>query len=126
MGMSHTLYRVTNHRIMQRVKQYQKLIESGGYIQIDDYHKTMAEHINNDFDSLYPTLIRYYNITLQSQEQVSSITSLRNKYYQETGFHVSRGHRSLWQANHQRFSLQTEQVAISNTGSIKNNALHIQ
>ncbi len=46
----------------------------------------MAEHINNDFDSLYPTLIRYYNITLQSQEQVSSITSLRNKYYQETGF----------------------------------------
>ena len=86
MGMSHTLYRVTNHRIMQSVKQYQKLIESGGYIQLDDYHKTMAEHINNDFDSLYSTLIRYYNITLQSQEQVLYITSLRNKYYQETGF----------------------------------------
>lgn len=85
MGMSHTLYRVTCHRIMQNVRQIKKQIESGEHLHLDDYHKSMAEQINNDFDSLYPTLIRYYSNSLESQEQMTSIMLLRNKYYLENG-----------------------------------------
>ncbi len=91
MGMSHTLYRVTCHRIMQSVRQIKKQIELGVHLHLDDYHKSMAEQINNDFDSLYPTLIRYYSISLESQEQVTSILSLRNKYYLENGNMLHEG-----------------------------------
>ena len=45
----------------------------------------MAKQINNNFYSLYPTLIRYYSISLESQEQVTSIMLLRNKYHRENG-----------------------------------------
>lgn len=85
MGMSHVLYRVTTHRIMQSVAIHKKNIESGVKFNLDSYHTTMAECINNDFDTLYSTLIRYYDSTLCHLENVSAIRKLRKEYYNTTG-----------------------------------------
>ncbi|MBQ0073933.1 MAG: hypothetical protein KBT34_07040 [Prevotella sp.] len=85
MGMSHVLYRVTTHRIMQNVAKNKKSIESGVKFNLDSYHTAMAESINNDFDTLYSTLIRYYDSTLSHLENVSAIRKLRKEYYNTTG-----------------------------------------
>lgn len=86
MGMTHTLYRVTSHRTMKNVKMWKERIESEGKPDLDQYHETMAEEIYNDFDSLYPTLVRYYDATLTEQEKALSITALRTKHYERTGY----------------------------------------
>lgn len=86
MGMSHVLYRVTTHRIMQSVKKHQMNMESGMKPLLDDYHKSMAENINSDFDTLYSTLIKYYNTTLNSLENASAIINLRKSHYESAGF----------------------------------------
>lgn len=85
MGMSHVLYRVTTHRIMQSVAKHKKNIKSGVKLNLDSYHTAMAESINNDFDTLYSTLIRYYDSTLSRLENVSAIRKLRKEYYNTTG-----------------------------------------
>lgn len=85
MGMSCILYRVTVHRIKQKVEHLKNQIELGENLQLDAYHTDLAAHISGDFESLYAALIRYYDATLQHQDYSTSITSLRHKYYAETG-----------------------------------------
>ena len=101
MGMSYTLYRVTTHRIMQYIKTFNRRIESGETPNLDAYHKAMAENIYNDFDTLYPTLIGYYNETLVKQDKESSITALRKRHCGLVGYMAHEnpapyGHSSAW------------------------------
>lgn len=77
---------VMGHSSNEQIVNTRNSLNLVGTYNLMTITKTMAEQINNDFVSLYSTLIRYYNITLQSQKQVLYITSLRNKYYQETVF----------------------------------------
>lgn len=86
MGMSHTLYRVTTHRIMQSVRKHLQNIEAGKKPLLDDYHRSMAESINNNFDTLYSTLMKFYNTTLVNLDKASTISNLRNRYHESTGF----------------------------------------
>lgn len=85
MGMSYILYRVTVHRIMRKIGYLKNQLELGENPQLDAYHTAMAAHISGDFEFLYTALIRYYDATLQHQDYSTSITSLRHKYYAETG-----------------------------------------
>ena len=85
MGMSYVHYRVTTYRIMQSVRKHQMDMEAGKKLLLDDYHKSMAENIYNDFNTLYSTLIKYYNMTLDNLENASKIHHLRKSYYESTG-----------------------------------------
>ena len=57
---------------------------SGEQRRLDDEHKEMAAHIDNDFDVLYPTLIHHYNKTLQQLKQGPDITALHQYHYDLT------------------------------------------
>ena len=85
LGMSHTHYRVTAHRMKKNVLKFRLRIDSGEHLRLDDDHKVMAARIDDDFCSLYPTLINYYNSTLQQLKQEPAITALREKHYNLTG-----------------------------------------
>ena len=85
LGMSHTHYRVTVHRMKKNVLDFRKRLESGERLRLDEEHQQMAARIDDDFCSLYPTLIHYYNITLQKLKQEPEITALRQKHYELTG-----------------------------------------
>lgn len=85
LGMSHTYYRVTNHRMKKNVLQFRKRLENGERLLLDEEHLQMASRIDDDFCSLYPTLIHYYNITLRNLKQEHEITVLRQKHYNLTG-----------------------------------------
>lgn len=85
LGMSHVHYRVTNHRMKQNVLNFRQRLYMGERLRLDDDHKVMATRIDGDFCSLYSTLIRYYNVTLQQLKQEPEITALRRKYFNLTG-----------------------------------------
>lgn len=85
LGMSHTHYRVTAHRMGKNVQNFRKRLDAGERLRLDDEHKAMASRIDEDFCSLYPILIHYYNATLQHLKQEPEITALRQKHYNLTG-----------------------------------------
>ena len=85
LGMSHIHYRVTNHRMKQNVLNFRRRLDMGEQLRLDDDHQQMALRIDDDFYSLYPTLIHYYNATLQQLKQEPEITALRQKHYELTG-----------------------------------------
>lgn len=85
LGMSHIHYRVTSHRMKRNVLNFRKRLDIGEQLRLDENHKQMASRIDEDFHSLYPTLIHYYNATLQKLNQEPEITALRQKHYELTG-----------------------------------------
>lgn len=85
LGMSHVHYRVTAHRMKKNILQFHNRQESGKQLHLNDEHKSMAAHIDEDFCSLYTTLINYYNTTLQQLKQEPKITALRKYHYNLTG-----------------------------------------
>lgn len=85
LGMSHTHYRVTAHRMKKNVLSFRKRLENGERLRLDEEHQHMASKIDEDFCSLYPTLIHYYYLTLQQLKQEPEITALRQKHYELTG-----------------------------------------
>lgn len=85
LGISHTHYRVTNHRMKQNVLNFRKRLDAGEHLRLDDEHQQMAARIDEDICSLYPILIHYYNSTLQKLKQEPEITALRQKHYELTG-----------------------------------------
>lgn len=85
LGMSHTHYRVTNHRMNKNVQYFRKRLDMGEQLRLDEEHKAMSTQIDDDFCSLYSTLIHYYNATLQQLKQEPEITALRHKHYNLTG-----------------------------------------
>lgn len=85
LGMSHIHYRVTAHRMKKNVLRFRQRLDAGEQLRLDEEHKTMTKRIDDDFYSLYPTLIQYYNATLQQLKQEPEITALRQKHYNLTG-----------------------------------------
>lgn len=85
LGMSHIHYRVTAHRMKKNVQKFRQRLDMGGQLRLDNEHKAMTKRINDDFFSLYPTLICYYNATLLQLKQEPAITALREKHYNLTG-----------------------------------------
>lgn len=85
LGMSYIHYRVTSHRMKKNVLNFRQRLYMGERLRLDDDHKVMATRIDDDFCSLYSTLIHYYNITLQQLKQEPEITALRQKHYNLTG-----------------------------------------
>lgn len=85
LGMSHVHYRVTAHRMKKNVQKFRQRLDMGEQLRLDNEHKAMTKRINDDFFSLYPTLICYYNATLQRLKQEPAITALREKHYNLTG-----------------------------------------
>ena len=84
-GMSHTHYRVTAHRMKKNVQQFRQRLDAGEHLRLDEEHKAMMKRIDDDFCSLYSTLIHYYNATLQQLRQEPEITALRQKHYELSG-----------------------------------------
>lgn len=85
LGMSHIHYRVTAHRMKRNVLNFRKRLDIGDHLRLDEEHQQMASRIDEDFCSLYPTLIHYYQLTLQKLQQEPDITALRQKYYELSG-----------------------------------------
>lgn len=85
LGMSHIHYRVTAHRMKKNVQKFRQRLDMGEQLRLDNEHKAMTKRINDDFFSLYPTLICYYNATLLQLKQEPAITALREKHYNLTG-----------------------------------------
>ena len=52
---------------------------------MDDEHQQMANRLCNDFSHLYPTLLSYYNQTVDSLKCAEAIRQLRQDYYEATG-----------------------------------------
>lgn len=91
LGMSHIYYRVTAHRMKKNVQNFRKRLDRGEHLRLDDEHKVMATRIDDDFCSLYPTLLHYYNATLQQLKQEPEITALRLKHYNLSGVMLHEG-----------------------------------
>lgn len=85
LGMTHTHYRVTAHRMKKNVLNFRKRLDAGEQLRLDEEHKTMTKQIDDDFCSLYSTLIHYYKATLQQLKQEPEITALRQRHYNLTG-----------------------------------------
>lgn len=85
LGMSHIHYRVTAHRMKKNVLNFRKRLDTGEQLRLDGDHKVMTKRIGDNFDSLYSTLIRYYNATLLRLKQEPEISALRQKHYNLTG-----------------------------------------
>lgn len=85
LGMSHTHYRVTSHRMKKNVWKFRQRLDAGEHLRLDEEHRLMASRIDEDFNSLYSTLIHYYKITLLQLKQEPEISALRQKHYELTG-----------------------------------------
>ena len=57
----------------------------GESLRLDDEHERMAQHINDDFEHLYPTLLSFYAQTIDTLKCADAIKQLRQQYYETTG-----------------------------------------
>ncbi|MBQ8155776.1 MAG: DNA alkylation repair protein [Prevotella sp.] len=85
LGMSHLSYRVMAHRMKHNLAQFRLRLLRGEHLRLDADHQQMAGHICDDFTHLYPTLISYYNQSINSLKCAESINQLRQEYYRSTG-----------------------------------------
>ena len=85
LGMSPLSYRVTAHRTKCSLAKLRDRLLRGDHLQLDDSHLQMARHINDDFTHLYPTLLVYYNQTIDSLPCSAAIKQLRQRHYEATG-----------------------------------------
>ena len=54
-------------------------------LPLDDLHRQMAQHINSDFTHLYPTIGRYYVLSIDDLKCANAVKRLRQEYYEATG-----------------------------------------
>ena len=85
LGMSDISYRVTVHRLKCNLAKHRANLLQGEPLTLDDQHRQMAKHINDDFLHLYPTLLDYYNQSLDQLNCADAIKQLRQKYYETSG-----------------------------------------
>ena len=83
--MTHLAYRVMAHRMKQNLSKFRDRLIHGERLRLDDEHQLMAHHICDDFIHLYPTLLTYYNQTIDTLKCADSIHRLRQEYYEATG-----------------------------------------
>ena len=87
LGMTDVSYRVTVHRVKNRLAQYRNHLLRCKSLDLDVPHQQMAQRINDDFLHLYPTLLSYYNQTIAAlaPDHADAINRLRQNYLAATG-----------------------------------------
>ena len=85
LGMTDISYRVSIHRMKCRLAKYRTLLLRGQQLPLDDAHRQMAQHINDDFTNLYPTLMLYYGQALNTLTRADAVKQLRQEYLDATG-----------------------------------------
>ena len=85
LGMTHISYRVILHRMKHNLAHFRNRLLQGERLRLDDQHQQMACHLNDDFTHLYPTLLAYYNETIDTLKCADAIRQLRQRHYEETG-----------------------------------------
>ncbi len=85
LGMSSGNYRVTVHRMKERLTKYLTSLIQGKRLVLDKVHQQMAQRINDDFIHLYPTLLGYYSQAIDALPCADAIKQLRHNHYLSTG-----------------------------------------
>ena len=85
LGMTDISYRVTVHRIKGALLKYRTRLLQGENLLLDDLHQEMSRNINDDFIHLYPTLLRYYDQSIDALNNAASIRKLREEFHAATG-----------------------------------------
>ena len=85
LGISSGNYRVTVHRLKERLTKYLTSLIQGKHLILDEVHQQMAQRINDDFIHLYPTLLSYYSEAIDSLPCADAVKQLRYNHYLTTG-----------------------------------------
>lgn len=87
LGMTDVTYRVTVHRVKDRLTRYRAHLLQGKPIHLDEPHRRMAQRINEDFLHLYPTLLYYYTLSINSldPDRADAVKRLRQDHLTITG-----------------------------------------
>ena len=85
LGMSDIAYRVTVHRLKGKLSYIRTRLLRNDLLPLDDIHRQMAQHINDDFSDLYPTLGKYYVLAIEELKSADAVKRLRQEYYETTG-----------------------------------------
>ena len=87
LGMTEVSYRVTVHRVKDRLAQYRTHLLKGEPLNLDNPHRQMAQRINDDFLHLYPTLLSYFDQTISAlpPNRADAVNRLRQNHFATTG-----------------------------------------
>ena len=85
LGMSDIAYRVTVHRLKGKLSYIRTCLLRNDMLPLDDLHRQMARHINDNFTHLYPTIGKYYVLAIDELKHADSVKRLRQEYYDTTG-----------------------------------------
>ena len=87
LGMTEVSYRVTVHRVKDRLAQYRARLLKGEPLHLDNPHRQMAQSINKDFLHLYPTLLSYYDQSIAAlpPDRADAVNRLRQNHFATTG-----------------------------------------
>ena len=87
LGMTDVTYRVTVHRVKDRLTRYRARLLQGKPIHLDEPHRQMAQRINEDFLHLYPTLLYYYTLSINTlvPDHADAVKRLRQYHLATTG-----------------------------------------
>ena len=83
--MTHLSYRVMAHRMKHNLIWFRNRLFQGEQLRLDELHQMMAQYIYDDFSHLYPTLLNYYNQTIDTLKCGEAIKQLRHEYFEATG-----------------------------------------
>ncbi len=85
LGVTDIFYRVTLHRMKCNLTKFRQRLMCGESLRLDEQHLQMAQRVYDDFDQLYPTLLTFYNQTIDTLKCAEDIRRLRRQYYEATG-----------------------------------------
>ena len=85
LGMTDIAYRVSVHRMKGNLTKYRSRLLQGETLPLDEAHREMARHINDNFTHLYPTLFHYYEQVIDTLDSATAIRKLREEYLAATG-----------------------------------------
>lgn len=85
LGMTDIAYRVTVHRLKGKLSYIRACLLRNDVLPLDDPHRQMAQHINDNFTQLYPTVGKYYVLSIDELKHADAVKHLRQEYYETTG-----------------------------------------
>ena len=85
LGMSDIAYRVTVHSLKGKLSYIRTRLLRNDVLPLDDSHRQMAQHINDDFSHLYPTIGKYYVLAIDDLKNADAVKRLRQDYYDTIG-----------------------------------------
>ena len=83
--MTDIAYRVCVHRLKGKLSYIRTRLLRNDKLPLDDLHHQMAQHINDDFTKLYPTIEKYYVLSIDDLKHANAVKRLRQEYYETTG-----------------------------------------